>query len=304
MSESDPLGKPNPGAGRRPEWLRVHVRDSVTFKEVDHLMRGLKLHTVCEEARCPNIWECWGQHRTATFLIMGDICTRNCRYCTVQKGRPGPLDVDEPRHVADAVMHLGLRHAVITSVDRDDLEDFGSGHYARTIHAVRERTAGIRIEVLIPDFQGDEASLRRVLDAGPDVLNHNTETVPRLFPRLRARGDFSRSLALLARADAYRRDRGLSMVTKSGLIVGLGETTDEIHEVMDELRRVNCDVMTIGQYLNPTRKHTPVVKFYTPDEFAELKRIAMKKGFAHVESAPLVRSSYHAAGHVPPSSSC
>jgi lipoic acid synthetase len=284
---------------RRPEWLRVKIEDSSTYKEVDALLDGLELHTVCEEARCPNIWECWGQHRTATFLIMGDICTRNCRYCAVKKGRPEPLDPDEPGNVARAVAHLKLAHAVVTSVDRDDLDDFGSAHYAEVIRAIRELNPKTRVEVLIPDFRGDPDALRRVLDARPEVLNHNTETVPRLFRKLRAKGDFNRSKELLARADAYRREHAVPMVTKSGLIVGLGEEWNEILEVMDELRRIDCDVITIGQYLNPTHEHAPVVKFYTPEEFADLEREAVARGFSHVESGPLVRSSYHAHAHVP-----
>jgi lipoic acid synthetase len=278
---------------RRPEWLRIKIRDSDTYKEVDRLLDGLELHTVCEEARCPNIWECWGQQRTATFLIMGDVCTRNCRYCSVTSGRPKPLDVEEPHNVARAVEHLGLAHAVVTSVDRDDLSDYGAHHYAATIHAIRERCPRVRIEVLIPDFAGQAACLHTVLDQRPAVLNHNTETVPRLFPRLRAKGDFARSMTLLARADAYRREHGLDMVTKSGLMVGLGEKWDEI-------RAVSCDVITIGQYLNPTRKHAPVARFYTPAEFARLRDEGRARGFAHVESGPLVRSSYHARTHVPP----
>jgi len=279
--------------------MRVKIKDSATYKEVGALLDGLELHTVCEEARCPNIWECWGQHRTATFLIMGDICTRNCRYCAVKKGRPEPLDAEEPANLARAVAQLKLAHTVITSVDRDDLEDYGSRHYAEVIAAVRELNPETRIEVLIPDFRGDLEALGRVLDARPEVLNHNTETVPRLFPRLRAKGDFSRSMTLLERAHAYRLEHDAKLVTKSGLIVGLGEEQAEILAVMDELRRVHCDVITIGQYLNPTRKHAPVAKFYTPEEFADLEREAEARGFLHVESGPLVRSSYHAHAHVP-----
>ena len=296
---SELIQLPATGA-RRPEWMRVKIKDSATYRSVGVLLDGLELHTVCEEARCPNIWECWGQHRTATFLIMGDICTRNCRYCAVKKGRPDALDPDEPAHVARAVAHLRLAHAVVTSVDRDDLDDYGSGHYAEVIDAIRELNPKTRVEVLIPDFRGDPDALRRVLDARPEVLNHNTETVPRLFRKMRAKGDFARSMELLARADAYRREHDISMVTKSGLMVGLGEEWREILEVMDELRRARCDVMTIGQYLNPTRKHAPVAKFYTPEEFAELEREGRARGFAHVESGPLVRSSYHAHAHVPP----
>lgn len=284
---------------RRPPWMRVKIKNSQTFKDVSTLLDGLHLNTVCKEARCPNIWECWGQHRTATFMIMGDICTRACRYCSVTSGKPNGLDLQEPQNVARAVQHLKLSHAVVTSVDRDDLIDFGASHFANTIAAIRRRMSGCRIEVLIPDFGGDADALDRVLDAEPDVLNHNTETVPRLFPRLRAKGDFERSMQLLARADAYRRQQEAPMVTKSGIIVGLGETIDELLEAMDALRAVNCDVLTIGQYLNPTRKHAPIDRFYTPDEFDMLRHEGLERGFKHVESGPLVRSSYHAHEHVP-----
>jgi lipoyl synthase len=294
------IGVPKRGTGaRRPEWLRVKVQGSDAFKEVNDLVGGLKLHTVCESARCPNIWECWGGHKTATFMILGDICTRNCRYCAVTKGRPRPPDADEPTHVATAVAHLKLRHTVVTSVDRDDLPDFGSSHFASTIRAIRAQNPATRVEVLIPDFRGDLAALHIVLDARPEVLNHNTETVPRLFPKLRAKGDFERSLELLARAHAYRGEHGVSMITKSGLMVGLGETIDELLVVMDRLRGAHCDVITLGQYLNPTVEHTPIDRFYTLDEFALLRREALARGFLHVEAGPLVRSSYHAAGHVP-----
>lgn len=284
---------------QRPPWMRVKIKNSQTFKDVSTLLDGLHLNTVCEEARCPNIWECWGQHRTATFMIMGDICTRACRYCSVTSGKPNGLDLQEPQNVARAVQHLKLSHAVVTSVDRDDLIDFGASHFANTIAAIRRRMSGCRIEVLIPDFGGDADALDRVLDAEPDVLNHNTETVPRLFPRLRAKGDFERSMQQLARADAYRRQQEAPMVTKSGIIVGLGETIDELLEAMDALRAVNCDVLTIGQYLNPTRKHAPIDRFYTPDEFDMLRHEGLERGFKHVESGPLVRSSYHAHEHVP-----
>ncbi len=284
---------------RRPEWLRVRIQRNESFDELTTLMRGLHLHSVCEEARCPNIWECWGQHRTATFMILGDICTRACRYCSVTHGRPQAPDPQEPAHVAAAVAELKLKHVVVTSVDRDDLPDFGAGHFVATIAAIRRAAPGCRVEVLIPDFYGDAQALATLLAARPEVLNHNTETVPRLFRRLRAKGDFKRSMTLLARADAYRHEHALPMTTKSGVMVGLGETQAELLLVMDELRRVRCDVLTLGQYLNPTHKHAPVAKFYTPDEFASLKEQALARGFAHVESGPLVRSSYHAHAHVP-----
>ncbi|OGQ89043.1 MAG: lipoyl synthase [Deltaproteobacteria bacterium RIFOXYA12_FULL_58_15] len=301
-SQQKPLKTPEQKSGlraRRPEWMRVKIQDSKTYKDVDKLLDGLELHTVCEEARCPNIWECWGKHRTATFLILGDICTRNCRYCAITKGRPKPPDPEEPEKVARAVAHLGLAHAVVTSVERDDLPDYGSSHFAQTVAAIRAQNAKIRIEVLTPDFMGDTAALERVLRSGPDVYNHNTETVPRLFPRMRAKGNFQRSMELLGRVDAYRREHKSSMITKSGMMVGLGETIDEVLAVMDALRAVNCDVLTIGQYLNPTVKHAPIDRYYAPEEFAEIEKAAKARGFAHVEAGPLVRSSYHAASHVP-----
>ena len=300
MQELVQLGIPKKGVdARRPEWLRVKVRDTDVYKNVKDLLKGLKLNTVCEEARCPNIWECWGEHRTATFMIMGDVCTRNCRYCSVTSGKPEPLDEDEPHHVAEAVVKLGLSHAVITSVDRDDLADFGSGHFVETIIAVRKARPQCKIEVLIPDFGGSVLALKNVLLVVPDVLNHNTETVPRLYKRVRSKGDYKRCLGVLNHADVYRRQHNVKMTTKTGMMVGLGETADEIYSVMDDLRGVNCDVLTIGQYLNPTQKHIAIDRFYTPEEFLDLKKAALKRGFKHVESGPLVRSSYHAHEHVP-----
>jgi lipoic acid synthetase len=287
-------------AGPRPAWLRVVVRDTDTYRDVGSLLTGLSLNTVCEEARCPNIWECWGAHKTATFMILGDTCTRNCRYCSVKSGRPdGPPDAEEPANVAEAVVRLGLRHAVITSVDRDDLDDKGSGHFVRVIETIRARSPQTKIEVLIPDFLGDPQALVRVLEARPDVLDHNTETVPRLYRKYRSRGRYPRTLEVLQQADAYRRSSGVPMRTKTGMMLGLGETLDEVVAVMDDLRAVNCDVLTLGQYLNPTSKHAPVVRYVTPEEFAYLREEAMKRGFLHCESGPLVRSSYHAHEHVP-----
>jgi lipoic acid synthetase len=287
-------------AQRRPEWLRVQVKDTETYRDVGKMLAGLGLHTVCEEARCPNIWECWGKHRTATFMILGDVCTRNCRYCSVTSGRPaGPPDVQEPANVAEAVVRLGLTHAVITSVDRDDLPDYGSGHFVATIEAIRARKADCRIEVLIPDFLGDEAALHKLLDIRPEIVDHNTETVPRLFKRMRGKGVYKRSLEVLHRAHRYRMDRGAAMTTKTGVMVGLGETVDELLQVMDDLRAVECDVLTLGQYLNPTKKHVAIDRYYTPEEFAWLKEQALSRGFKHCESGPLVRSSYHAHEHVP-----
>ena len=286
-------------AGPRPAWLRVVVRDTDTYQDVGALLNGLSLNTVCEEARCPNIWECWGEHKTATFMILGDVCTRSCRYCSVKSGRPeGPPDAEEPEHVAEAIQRLGLAHAVITSVDRDDLDDKGAGHFVATIAAIRARTPKTRIEVLIPDFLGDREALLRVLRAGPDILDHNTETVPRLFKRYRSRGVYRRTLDVLAWAHAYRLEAQVPMRTKTGLMLGLGESMDEVLAVMDDLRAVHCDVLTLGQYLNPTAKHAPIVRYYTPEEFATLRQAALAKGFLHCESGPLVRSSYHAHAHM------
>jgi lipoic acid synthetase len=254
-------------------------------------VRRLSLNTVCQEARCPNIYECWSEG-TATFMILGEICTRACGYCAVKSGRPLPPDPDEPEHVAEAVAAMGLEHAVITSVDRDDLPDGGAAHFARTIRAVRQRSPGTRVEVLIPDFL---ESLDLVLEAGPDVLNHNTETVPRLYRRARSRGDYARTLEVLRRAHEYRQGR--AMLTKSGLMVGLGETRDELVRVFADLRSVGCDILTVGQYLRPTLKHLPVERYWSPDEFADLRRQALALGFRFVEAGPLVRSSYHAQRH-------
>lgn len=285
----------------RPDWMRVVVQDVDTFSEVGALLDGLKLNTVCREARCPNIWECWGQHKTATFMILGDVCTRACRYCSVTSGRPdGPPDADEPARVAEAVVRLGLKHVVITSVDRDDLPDYGAGHFVQTIQAIRARAADARIEVLIPDFMGDATAMDALLAARPEIVDHNTETVPRLYKRMRSRGDYARTLAVLAQADAYRRKHNLAMRTKTGIMVGLGEKWDELLATMDDLRAINCDVLTLGQYLKPTGKHVAIDRYYTPDEFAQLKAEAYARGFLHCESGPLVRSSYHAHEHMPP----
>ena len=252
-------------------------------------MQDLKLNTVCEDARCPNIGECW-HHGTATFMILGDVCTRACAYCAVAHGRPSGLDTAEPARVAEAVARMRLQYAVVTSVDRDDLADGGAAIFAETITRTRVRVPGCRIEVLIPDFQGIESSLRVVLDAGPDVLNHNIETVPRLYRMARSGGRYPRSLELLDRSRRYRPD----IATKTGIMVGLGEEHDEIVRVFDDLRQVGVSILTIGQYLRPSPTHTRMTRYYHPDEFAALKRIALDKGFVHVESGPLVRSSYHA----------
>ena len=273
----------------KPEWLKVRAPGSERYLRLKGLMKELKLHTVCEEAHCPNIGECW-HHGTATFMILGDVCTRACTYCAVSHGRPNELDREEPARVARAIETMALRHAVITSVDRDDLADGGACIFAETIRQTRARIADCRIEVLIPDFQGVEASLIEVLDAGPDVLNHNIETVPRLYRMARSGGRYPRSLELLDRARRYKP----AIPTKTGIMVGLGETFDEVVSVFNDLRGVGVSILTIGQYLRPTATHAPMTRYYHPDEFAELKAIALAKGFAHVESGPLVRSSYHA----------
>ena len=273
----------------KPDWLKVRAPGSPSYLRLKELMRGLNLHTVCEEARCPNIGECW-HHGTATFMILGDVCTRACAYCAVAHGKPTELDVAEPARVADAIARMVLRHAVITSVDRDDLADGGAFIFAETIRRTRERVPTCRIEVLIPDFQGLESSLHTVLDAGPDVLNHNIETVPRLYRMARSGGKYSRSLQLLDRSRRYRP----SIATKTGIMVGLGESIDEVVTVLDDLRQAGVSILTIGQYLRPSPAHAPMARYYHPDEFADLKRIALAKGFVHVESGPLVRSSYHA----------
>lgn len=279
---------------RKPEWLRIRLRTSEHFEKVRGMVRDLGLHTVCEEARCPNIYECYS-NSTATFMILGDNCTRRCGFCAVGKGIPLAPDPDEPRHVAEAVRAMGLSHAVVTSVDRDDLPDQGSGHFVRTIAAIRELNAGTRVEVLIPDFGGDAACVDRVLAARPEILNHNMETVPRLYRRVRIGSEYRRSLEVLARAGRWRDAHPeAGMRTKSGVMVGLGESKEELLEVMDDLRASGVDIMTIGQYLRPSMKHLPVERFYAPGEFALLKQEGLSRGFSHVESGPLVRSSYHA----------
>ncbi len=284
---------------RRPPWLRVKVTRTKAFEEVHKLIEGLELNTVCQEARCPNIWECWGEHRTATFMILGEVCTRACRYCSVTSARPETVMLDEPANVAAAVAKMQLNHAVITSVDRDDLPDYGAGHWAETIEAIRSQSPSTRIEILTPDFMGDMEQLRRVLDARPDIFSHNVETVPSLYRKMRSKGVYQRCLDVLDALDAYRAEHGIAMTTKTGIMCGLGETTEEILEVMDDLRRVNVDVLTIGQYLNPTKKHAPIARFYTPEEYEDLKREGLARGFKTVVSGPLVRSSYHAHEHVP-----
>ena len=273
----------------KPEWLKVRAPGSENYLRLKGIMQDLRLNTVCEDARCPNIGECW-HHGTATFMILGDVCTRACAYCAVAHGRPTELDTAEPARVAEAVDRMRLQYAVITSVDRDDLADGGASIFADTILLTRARVPDCRIEVLIPDFQGIESSLRAVLDAGPDVLNHNIETVPRLYRMARSGGRYRRSLELLDRSRTYRPD----IATKTGIMVGLGEEHDELVSVFDDLRTVGVSILTIGQYLRPSATHARMTRYYHPDEFAALKRIALGKGFVHVESGPLVRSSYHA----------
>jgi lipoyl synthase len=273
----------------KPEWLKVRAPGSENYLRLKGIMKDLELNTVCEDAHCPNIGECW-HHGTATFMILGDVCTRACAYCAVAHGRPNGLDTFEPARVAEAVERMALQYAVITSVDRDDLADGGAFIFADTIRLTRARVPECRIEVLIPDFQGIESSLRTVLDASPDVLNHNIETVPRLYRMARSGGRYPRSLELLDRSRRYRPD----IATKTGIMVGLGEEHGEILTVFDDLRRVGVSILTIGQYLRPSPKHANMARYYHPDEFAMLKRAALDRGFVHVESGPLVRSSYHA----------
>jgi lipoyl synthase len=273
----------------KPDWLKVRAPGSPRYLRLKGLMRELNLHTVCEEAQCPNIGECWN-HGTATFMILGDVCTRACSYCAVSHGRPSAVDTAEPSRVADAIRTLDLDYVVITSVDRDDLPDGGASIFADTIRETRARLSACRIEVLIPDFQGSEAALRTVLDARPDILNHNTETVPRLYRMARSGGRYPRTLELFERSRRYAPE----IPTKSGVMVGLGEERDELIATLQDLRRVGCGILTIGQYLRPSVAHAPMVRYYHPDEFRELKERALEMGFVHVESGPLVRSSYHA----------
>lgn len=274
---------------RKPQWLKVKAPGSDNYMRLKHMMRELNLHTVCEEAHCPNIGECW-EHGTATFMILGDVCTRNCAYCAVSHGRPPAYDIEEPSRVARAIAELNLRHAVITSVDRDDLPDFGSFIFAETIRQIHLRLPSCSIEVLVPDFQGDEDAIRAVLDARPNIYNHNTETVPRLYKKARPGGRYERLLEIFRVAKRIAPD----IPTKSGIILGLGETNEEVIEVMKDLRAVDVDILTIGQYLRPSNSHIALDRYVTPEEFRELYTVGMSLGFRHVESGPLVRSSYHA----------
>ncbi|MGB2960738.1 MAG: lipoyl synthase [Bacteroidota bacterium] len=276
---------------KRPEWLKVRIPSGENTSRLKNVMVRHDLHTVCEEARCPNMGECW-EAGTATFMILGDVCTRSCGFCAVSTGRPGILDLDEPRRVAEAVSVMGIRHAVITSVNRDELRDGGAEIFAETVLQVRRAVEGITIEVLIPDFQGLWWALEIVVGSSPDILNHNVETVPRLYSSVRPQAKYTRSLELLERA------KRSGMTTKSGLMLGLGETAEEVRRVMGALREVNCDILTLGQYLQPTKKHLPVERYVHPGEFQTLKEEGLKLGFRFVESGPLVRSSYHAERHV------
>jgi lipoic acid synthetase len=278
---------------RLPPWIKAQLPRGDGFVETKRLVKALQLHTVCEEARCPNVGECWS-HRTATFMLLGDVCTRKCGFCAVTHGRPTSVDPLEPARVAEGVVRLGLRHVVVTSVDRDDLPDGGAGHFAQTVSAIKKRIPDCTVEVLVPDFRPDPSAIDTVVDAPVDVLNHNMETVPRLYKRVRPGARYERSLDLLHRA---KKRRG-SVLTKSGLMLGLGEERAELAVVFGDLRAVGCDILTLGQYLQPTTAHLPVERFLPPSEFADLREEAMRVGFHHVEAGPLVRSSYHAWEHV------
>jgi len=276
-------------AARKPAWLKVPAPGGPNYLALKHLMRELELHTVCEEAHCPNVGECW-EHKAATFMILGDVCTRNCAYCAVAHGTPAPLDAGEPVRLAEAVRRMALKHVVITSVDRDDLPHGGAQVFAACIAEIRRRTPGTSVEVLIPDFKGSERALRLVVDAKPDILNHNLETIERLYRLARPGGRYARALELLRRAKQL--DPGT--LTKSGIICGLGEEWDELLTAMRDVRAQGVDILTLGQYLRPSDQHLPIARYYTPAEFAELRRLGMAMGYRHVEAGPLVRSSYHA----------
>lgn len=281
----------------RPNWIKAKAPDGAEYRELKRLMESARLHTVCQSACCPNIGECW-RARTATFMILGNTCTRNCRFCAVSTGQPDVVDIDEPRRVAEAVKHLGLKHAVITSVTRDDLPDGGAHIFAETIRLINETHPGCSVEVLIPDLQGNTDALYSIVKENPAILNHNVETVARCYSDIRPQAIYSRSLELLRQAGEISSE----VRTKSGLMVGVGETWDELIQTIRDLRSVECDILTIGQYLAPSKDHHPISRYYTPEEFDELKRIALEMGFSYVESAPLVRSSYHAAEQTSPKS--
>ncbi|HET6371322.1 MAG TPA: lipoyl synthase [Nitrospiria bacterium] len=278
---------PQPRTVRLPPWFKVRTGLGENYQKLRRLVTDLKLHTVCESAHCPNIWECWNAG-TATFMILGNLCTRSCGFCTVPFGKPSELDLEEPRHVAEAVDAMGLTHAVITSVNRDELEDGGAGIFARTIREIRVQRPACTVEVLVPDFQGSRAALETVLAAKPDILAHNIETVPRLHPLVRPQARYKRSLQILR----WAKEAGF--LAKTGVMLGLGETADEVREVMADLVKIRCDIFTLGQYLQPSAKHLPVARFWTPEEFQQLKEDGEAMGIGHVEAGPLVRSSYHA----------
>jgi len=282
---------------RHPDWIKVRAPTSPEYFRTRALLAELRLHTVCQEAQCPNIGECFA-HRTATFMLMGDVCTRNCPYCAVAHGKVRPLDPDEPRRIAEAVARLSLDHVVVTSVDRDDLPDGGAAHFAATAGAIRRLRPAARVEVLVPDFKGSHSAVDTVVEAPVAIFNHNIETVPSLYRKARPGGNYQRSLDLLAHARSTGKGRGDALLTKAGIMLGLGEETSEIEGVLRDLRTAGCDILTLGQYLRPSRDHLPVERYVTPAEFADLKSSAMALGFRHVESGPLVRSSYHAWQHV------
>jgi lipoic acid synthetase len=299
LAPGDPIPENAGPGGRRPEWLKVRVGVGETYASVSRLMRAEALNTVCEEARCPNQGECWALG-TATFMVLGSVCTRNCGFCAIDTGRPPVTDTDEPRRVGEAARLMNLKHAVVTMVARDDLPDGGAGIVADTIRHIRLASPGTSIEVLISDLNGREPDIRTVVEAQPEILNHNVETVPRLQRAVRRRARWDRSVSVLTNGRAIAREIGYDeMVTKTGLMVGLGETWDELVEAMRLLRESEVDVLTIGQYLRPSRQHLPLMKYYTPAEFMSLRRIGLELGFRHVQSGPLVRSSYHAAEQVP-----
>jgi lipoic acid synthetase len=282
---------------RHPDWIKVRAPASPEFFRTREVLSGLRLHSVCQEACCPNIGECFS-HRTATFMLMGDVCTRNCPYCAVAHGKARPLDPDEPARIAEAVARLGLQHVVVTSVDRDDLPDGGAAHFAATARAIKQRLPHARVEVLVPDFKGEPASVEAVVDSPVDIYNHNIETVPALYRTARPGGRYDRSIGVLRHAKHSARARGRELLTKAGLMLGLGEERAEVGAVLRDLRAVECDILTLGQYLRPSREHLPVSRYVPPAEFAELRAQALAMGFRHVESGPLVRSSYHAWEHI------
>ena len=290
MLKTLPLVEHRTPQRRHPTWIKARMPSGDNYAELKRLMRNLQLHTVCEEARCPNIGECWNS-RTATFMILGDVCTRRCMFCAVKKGAPGGIvDVDEPRRLGEAVGHLKLEHVVITSVNRDDLSDGGASVFAECIAEARKNRPGCTVEVLIPDLEGNWDALAVIVQAQPEVLNHNTETVPRLYRRVRPYANYQQTLNLLRTSKQLEAQ----MLTKSGLMVGLGETVTELLETMEDLRNTDCDILTVGQYLSPSSRHLPIQRYYTPEEFEEIKEAGIEMGFRHVESGPLVRSSYHA----------